>query len=48
MKLVDVDFKDGIKATFVDNTKQLTQIHYDVNTLSSMLGGSRTFNTKEK
>ena len=47
MKLVDVDFKDGIKATFVDNTKQLTQIHYDVNTLSSMLGG-RIFNPKEK
>ena len=46
MKLVDVDFRDGIKATFVDNTKQLTQIHYDVNTLSSMFGGSRAFNTK--
>jgi hypothetical protein len=48
MTLVDVDFRDGIKATFVDNTKQLTQIHYDVNTLSSMFGGSRTFNTEEK
>ena len=48
MILVDVDFRDGIKATFVHNTKQLTQIHYDVNTLSSMFGGSRTFNTKEK
>jgi hypothetical protein len=47
MKLVDVDFKDGIKATFVDNTKQLIQIHYDVNALSSMFGG-RTFNTKKK
>lgn len=46
MTLVDVDFKDGIKATFVDNTKQLTQIHYDVNTLWYMFGGSRTFNTK--
>jgi glucose-6-phosphate isomerase len=48
MTLVDVDFRDGIKATFVDNTKQLTQIHYDVNTLSSIFGGSRTFNTEEK
>jgi hypothetical protein len=48
MTLVDVDFRDGIKATFVDNTKQLTQIHYDVNTLSYMFGGSRTFNTEEK
>ena len=47
MTLVDVDFKDGIKVTYVDNTKQLTQIHYDVNELSSMFGG-RTFNTKEK
>ena len=47
MTLVDVDFKDGIKVTYVDNTKQLTQIHYDVNALSSMFGG-RTFNTKEK
>jgi hypothetical protein len=46
MKLIDVDFKDGIKATFIDNTKQLTQIHYDVNTLSSMFGGSRSFNNK--
>ena len=45
MKLVDIDFRDGIKATFVDDTKQLTQIHYDVNTLSSMFGGG-TFNTK--
>jgi len=41
MILVDVDFRDGIKATFVDNTKQLTQIHYDVNMLSPMFGGSR-------
>jgi len=46
MKLIDVDFKDGFKLTLIDNTKQLTQIHYDVNTLSSMFGGSRTFNTK--
>jgi hypothetical protein len=48
MILVDVDFRDGIKATLIDDTKQLTQIHYDVNTLSSMFGGSRTFNTEEK
>ena len=48
MELIDVDFRDGIKVTYVDNTKQLTQIHYDANMLSSMFGGSRTFNTKEK
>jgi hypothetical protein len=48
MTLIDVDFKDGIKVTYVDDIKQLTQIHYDGNTLSSMFGGSRIFNSKEK
>lgn len=47
MKLVDVNFKDGIKATFVDDTKQLTQMHYDADVLSAMFGGG-IFNTKEK
>jgi len=47
MKLIDVDFRDGIKVTYVDEIKQLTQIHFDANVLSYYFGG-RTFNTKEK
>lgn len=47
MELIDVDFRDGIKVTYVDEIKQLIQIHFDTNVLSYYFGG-RTFNTKEK
>jgi len=48
MKIIDIDFNDGIKITYIDNTNQMIQVHFDTDVLSYVFGGSNAFNTKEK
>lgn len=48
MRIIDIDFNDGITFTFVDTTKQLNQIQFDEDLLSSCFGGGKPFKTKER
>jgi hypothetical protein len=38
-KLINVDIKDGITFTTLVNDKELTQHHFELNTIEKMFGG---------
>ena len=45
-KLIDVDINDGITFTLLVNKNEIVQHHFQLNEISKIFGGNRTFNTK--